>query len=137
MLFIKRFNEKYRQNKQFTRYAIDMLRNYDWPGNIRELENTVERLAITCSDDLITHNHVLTSIPGKRGSDMSTSLQNAPDSPNNLKQSLDDLEKEMIKQAYEQSGSTRKAALILGINQSTVVKKMKKYGLSINTQSIP
>jgi len=135
MLFIKRFNEKYRQNKQFTRYGIHMLRNYDWPGNIRELENTVERLAITCPDDLITHNHILASITGKRGSDMSTSSQNASDSPKNLKQSLNDLEKETIKQAYEQSGSTRKAALILGINQSTVVKKMKKYGLSISALS--
>lgn len=135
MLFIKRFNEKYRQNKQFTRCAIDILRNYEWPGNIRELENTVERLAITCPDDLISHHYVITAIPGQQGSNMTSSEQSAADISNNLKQSVNDFEKAMIKHAYEQSGCTRKAATLLGINQSTVVKKMKKYGLNINDQA--
>lgn len=132
MVFIKRFNEKYRQNKQFTRCAIDIMRNYDWPGNIRELENTVERLAITCPDDLISHHYVIAALPGQHNSKINSAEKTAADITSNLKQSLNDFEKEMIKHAYEQAGCTRKAAAILGINQSTVVKKMKKYGLSIS-----
>jgi PAS domain S-box-containing protein len=129
MIFLKRFNDKYRQNKQMTKHAIGMLRDYDWPGNIRELENTIERLAITCPDDLITHHHLLTSTSSQLGLELSTISQSAHEPITGLKKSLNNLEKEIIRDAYEQSGCTRKAAQLLGINQSTVVKKMKKYGL--------
>jgi PAS domain S-box-containing protein len=129
MIFLKRFNDKYRQNKQMTKHAIGILRHYDWPGNIRELENTIERLAITCPDDLITHHHLLTSMSSELGLELSTISQSAHEPITGLKKSLNNLEKEIIRDAYEQSGCTRKAALLLGINQSTVVKKMKKYGL--------
>jgi transcriptional regulator with PAS, ATPase and Fis domain len=63
---------------------------------------------------------------------LSTISQSAHEPTTGLKKSLNNIEKEMIRHAYEQSGCTRKAALLLGINQSTVVKKMKKYGLNIH-----
>jgi transcriptional regulator with PAS, ATPase and Fis domain len=130
-LFLNKLNSKYHQNKQITNYAIDLLSSYDWPGNIRELENTIERLAITCPDDLITHTHLLPSKVEGISLDP-VAEHNLPGNKGGLKRALDQLEKGMILRAYEQTGCTRKAGILLGINQSTVVKKMKKHELSIN-----
>jgi PAS domain S-box-containing protein len=132
MLFLRKFNDKYNQNKQINNPALEMLCHYHWPGNIRELENTIERLAIMCQDDVITHQFLQKSTSDRLKPDFVTSAQISPDLAANLKDTLDTLEKKMISNAYKQTGCTRKAGLLLGINQSTVVKKMKKHGLTCN-----
>ena len=53
MHFLDKANEKYQRDKTFSSSAIDALMNYDWPGNIRELQNLIERLVLTVDDDCI------------------------------------------------------------------------------------
>ena len=129
-LFLNRFNLKYQQNKSISDRAISLLADHDWPGNIRELENTIERLAVTTQDDLITHDHISVCRSQDDRSHMGASAANPDNNEHHLKKAVDQLEKRMVRQAMERSGCTRKAAVFLGISQSTVVKKMKKHGLS-------
>lgn len=123
MIFLRNFNEKYNLNKQMTNQATMMLMNQDWPGNIRELENTIERLAIMCHGDVIDHNQLPNDL-------LHSHIPHHHNITGNLKEALESLEKEMIANAYLQAGCTRMAGLLLGINQSTVVKKMQKYNLN-------
>jgi transcriptional regulator with PAS, ATPase and Fis domain len=109
-----------------------MLCHNDWPGNIRELENTIERLAIMCQDDMITHHYLQASASNQIGLDYAANPQLLSEYAGDLKEALNKLEREMVGNAYRQTGCTRKAGELLGINQSTVVKKMKKHGLSGN-----
>ena len=88
------------------------------------LKNSIERLVVTCRDDCITAD-VLSGFP------QCISSNGGQTSISSLKQSRDLEEKQIISDAYRGTGNTRKAAEILGISQSSVVKKMKKYGINI------
>ncbi|KKM09069.1 hypothetical protein SY88_20680 [Clostridiales bacterium PH28_bin88] len=131
MFFLKQFNEKYRQNKRVSPETIEALTRYEWPGNIRELENIIERLVVTCHEDLITPNVLQAYGMGYVDMGQSLSAKEPGGLPANmtLKHIMEKNERNLILEAYQRCRSTRKAAELLGINQSTVVKKMKKYGL--------
>jgi PAS domain S-box-containing protein len=105
------------------RSSMDALVAYDWPGNIRELKNVIERSAILCSGDILIVQEAL----GDHGS---------PDlkSDSSLPQNLEDIERANILRALEESGWKVKgegnAASRLGINPSTLRSRIKKLGIS-------
>ncbi len=116
--FLNTFNEKYKREKYFEAGAVQMISDYDWPGNIRALKNTIERLVLIGGRDSIrqqdigiaTKSHYVASAsPGET-----------------LKNAVEALEREMIRQAVKQHGSTRKAAKALGVSQPTIIRKMKQ-----------
>lgn len=126
--FLKRFNESYRTQKEFTSEAMRAMVQYDWPGNVRELEHMVERLAVMSKKMLIGMSdlpdfirekaevdHFEDFLPEQKVSDLSTAVAN--------------LEKRMIKQAMEQTKNASEAAKLLGVDQSTISRKIKKYKL--------
>lgn len=117
--FLKRYNQKYGLQKKMAPEVIARLMNYDWPGNIRELENTVERLVVTSNGNIITlvEQAASTHSAGQKNHQARLSLKDA----------LDDLEAKLINDAYQQCRTTREMAEMLGISQSAVVKKMQKY----------
>jgi TyrR family helix-turn-helix protein len=102
---------------------MDCLLNYDWPGNIRELENTIERLVVTSMDDCISKDAM--------GEIKSIQLNPVKNELTSLKAFLEKEESRMLGEAYRMMGSTRKAAAMLRISQSSMVKKMKKYGIEV------
>ena len=55
--FIKMFNEKYKLNRKVDASVLNKLIEYDWPGNIRELKNVIERAVVISHDDLIKDIH--------------------------------------------------------------------------------
>ncbi len=57
--FLTVFNKKYNYNKTITPEALKILINYDWPGNIREVENLIERLLVTTSNEIIDKQDIL------------------------------------------------------------------------------
>ncbi len=121
--FLDKFNKKYCTNKNLTQDAYDLLNKYDWPGNIRELENLIERLVITCTTENINSNLVLKNIRPKDKSDIEI---------NNiipLKNAVEQVEKQLLIQSLERYKTTRKMADALKISQSSVVKKLQKYNL--------
>lgn len=120
---LARYNTAYGYQKWIHPEVMDCLLNYDWPGNIRELENTIERLVVTSMDDCITKDAM---------AEIKTiDVHPAPNGLTSLKAFLEKEENRLLEEAYRLMGSTRKAAAVLGISQSSMVKKMKKYGIEI------
>ena len=111
---------------------MDYLQQCDWPGNIRELENVIQRLLISCREQRIT---VLDVMKELHGDVMETSAfglteeQLSGEKALDLEQMVSNVEKNIIRYACEKYGSTRKAAKAIGISQTQLVRKKKKYEL--------
>ncbi|WP_269758050.1 helix-turn-helix domain-containing protein [Thalassobacillus sp. C254] len=95
------------------------MEQYHWPGNIREMENLIERLAVTSEYEMIE----IDSLPARM-------REATRDEPSTLKAAIENLEKDMIIQSLKEQRTTRKAAEKLGISQSSIVKKMNKLNIS-------
>ncbi len=126
--FCARFSKHYGRHVTLTPDALDLLATYSWPGNIRELENLIERLVVT-SDGLITHDRVFSTL----------ALSSAPKTPDgenttSLKALVHAYEAELVRQALRREGSVRKAAKSLQVDHSTLVKKMQKMGLHVDME---
>lgn len=114
--FLDKFNTLYEENKTLSLECIERLSSYEWPGNIRELSNCMERLVV-----MTNGNDILWSDLDNVLADDSNGLKEET-----LKAATDRLERKMITEALEQHKTTRKAAAVLGISQATLVQKMKK-----------
>ncbi len=128
-LFLNRYNKKYGQEKQLTYDVVKELEDYSWPGNVRQLKNVIENLVITSDIDYLQVSH----LPWKEGW-RKNEVQNLIDTlAQNQSLSLNDaveaLEKEMLSRAMRDYGSSRKIAEKLKVNQSTIIRKLHKYGL--------
>jgi two-component system response regulator HydG len=124
--FLKRFAEKNRRViKGFTPRAIDLLMRYDWSGNVRELENVVERAVIMTRGEMIT--------PMEFPENLKELDQELKESRIDITagRSLKEIEKEMILRTLEETGGNRThAADILGISRRTLQMKLKEYGIN-------
>lgn len=132
--FLTKLNQKYNFNKYFTDISIQLLNEYKWPGNIRELKNIVERAIIISTGNEITPEDLHLFQPTtpiiivKEKPEESQSAPAIPDElPSDLNQTLADIEYEYLVRAYNQYGNVRDAAQAMGITASTFVRKRKKY----------
>ena len=117
--FLENKNKAHKLNKRFTQQALDMLLDYNWPGNIREIESVIERVLLTSPDTVIQSSNIPDFI--------ASYARNLNDKDFNLKNSLEFYEKRIILQAFEQYKTTTATARALGISQPSVVRKLKKY----------
>jgi TyrR family helix-turn-helix protein len=121
--FVKQFSDKYNIDKQLSINAYAALNEYDWPGNVRELENVIERLMVTTRGDTITAEDIWACI-GEQSSMQSTVKVNdvMP-----IKEAVEEVERQLLQMAHKRYKSTYKMAECLDIDQSTIVRKLKKY----------
>ncbi|MGE5422086.1 MAG: sigma-54 interaction domain-containing protein [Ignavibacteriales bacterium] len=126
VLFLNTFNEHYKQNKQLSREVARMLIKYNWPGNVRELKNTMERCVVMTKGDHLS----ISSLPA-------TMLEEEKQQPAvivsgvmRLNEAVEETEKQVLMNACRTYGSSRKVAQALGVDHSTVVRKMQKYKIS-------
>ena len=110
-------------DKRINADAVETLLKYPWPGNIRELQNIVERLVITTSGDVITDEDIFIFIKDAARDNP------AATSDTSLASALEETEREIFRKALARYGSTRAIARVLQISQPTVVRKLGKYGL--------
>lgn len=104
--------------------ALKIVMDYNWPGNVRELENTIERSIILCKGQTITAGDLPKALIHQ------AQLLDGEAKNLKLKDALKSPEKDLIMQALNSSGWNRNgAAGILGINRTTLYKKMHIYGL--------
>ena len=119
--FMDKFNARYGLNKHLSQEVIDCFYKYDWPGNIRELENLIEQLVLTSEGDEIRPE----SLPDKllhREADTEPA-----DGESSLNKAVEMLEQKMVRSAYAKCGTTVGVAKLLSISQPTAVRKIKKY----------
>lgn len=115
-----------RKVEGFSPEAIASIRAYPWPGNLRELRNSIERAVIMAKHEKI--------VPADFPSEMSHGNSGAPPDGNNAVQvgsliSLEKLEEIHLRKVLERTPSLTEAAQILGIDQATLYRKRKKIGL--------
>lgn len=116
--FVRRFSQKYDLVRRVSPDLMQAFVEYDWPGNIRELENTIERMVVLSPGEWLDSSLFGNSLRPS---------QNVSQNTGTLKEALEKTERQVILHAYSLTGSTRKAAAMLGINQSTVVRKLRLY----------
>jgi len=124
-LFLKQCNKKCSTNKLILPRAVDRLCRYSFPGNIRELANLVEQLLVLSPGEHID----LKDLPFHILKDKSKEHPKPSGDEWDLPKSVARLEKEMISQALKAYGSQRRAAGPLNIDQSTLARKVKRYGI--------
>lgn len=121
--FLHKMNQKYGMRKKLSYELLNNLKNYHWPGNIRELENFIERLVVTTEEDEISYEHV----PGEMFFREEKTLE--IDRP--LKQIMRDVEREILSRSLKKYQTTRKTATALGIDQSTLVRKIQRLNIEV------
>lgn len=121
--FISKYSEIHHKNiSRISTPAIDMLMSYHWPGNIRELENCIER-AVLLSMDGVIHGHQLPPT-------LQTAEASGTGHVGTLQASLDSVERELIVDALKSArGNRAKAARALGISERIMGLRVEKYGI--------
>ena len=141
-LFIKRYAQQMsRPEPQITADALSRLRDFSWPGNVRQLQNAIEYAVVLAKENVINdeslppelllppqlRDHFASIAGGGNGANPGAIPGADPDTLN-----LDDRERQAILQALAQThGNKLKAARILGIHRPTLYNKMKRYGIAV------
>ncbi|MDR5886425.1 sigma 54-interacting transcriptional regulator [Vreelandella janggokensis] len=123
--YLDYFNQLHGLQRRWNLEALELLSSYSWPGNIRELINLTERLAVTVAENEIT----VTSLPSEL---FPSSLFSVEPFSGDLRQQVMQFEQQLIRQALTHHGTTRAAAAALGVDQSTLVKKQRRWRSSAN-----
>lgn len=123
LFFVDKYKEKFGVNKGIDEDALEYLKGSEWPGNIRELENVVQRLLITSKGEMITAYDVMR----EKHQDLFEPMAAVESEDISLPAMVEKLERRIIKNAYEKHGSTRKAAAAIGISQTQFTRKKNKY----------
>jgi PAS domain S-box-containing protein len=122
--YLAKYNKRLNDHKQIDPDAMAVLLKYDWPGNIRELQNIVERLILTTRENVIT----VDNLPGFMAH-VRALPPRYPETPMTLNEIMDQAEKEALIHIMGKHKSTRAMAKALGISQPSVVRKLHKHGL--------
>ncbi len=126
--FLERINPRVGVNlRGVSREGMQLLFDHDWPGNVRQLANTLERAAILSSGDVLTASDV--------GRALDVSNRRLPDEPQaafhetgNLRDTLQDMERNMILAALRKTGGVQKdAARLLGVSPKNLWNKIQKH----------
>mgnify|MGYP006145416883 CR=1 FL=1 len=152
--FRRRLEARGDKPAEFSQGALQALMQHRWPGNIRELENLVERMSITHAGELVRvrdlpvryagdfiqssedekscllDKPLISAIPAARPAEDTEEAAALPSQGMDLRQHLQDLEVNYINEALRQvNGVVSQAAKLLGLQRTTLVEKMKKFGL--------
>jgi transcriptional regulator with PAS, ATPase and Fis domain len=128
--YLQKTNDKYQTIKKIHPSTYEVLTHYEWPGNIRELENLIERLILTIDEPAIYPKHLPLAITGQvehEEDSSSSAIEQELSGKQDLKKTLEKIEIQLIAKAYKQCKTTYEMADYLGISQPSVIYKLKKY----------
>ncbi|SMD11755.1 sigma-54 interaction domain-containing protein [Sporomusa malonica] len=124
--FLNQFNKKYKKEHSISPECRDILLDYSWPGNIRELENMIERLVVVVEDSVINVCH-LPKVFSEAFSKKIQLLEVAEPQASALDTAVIQVERKMVVEAFRKYGSSRKVAHALNISQSRAHRLIEKY----------
>jgi transcriptional regulator with PAS, ATPase and Fis domain len=135
--FIKRFNVSHRREiSGITPDALNQLKKYHWPGNIRELENVIERCFILEKSNLITVKSIPENIMLADGSNVEIDFPKHYSGPLDFEKFREETEKEFIIRALKANkGRINKTVAYANIPKNTLLRKIKKFGISVRDYS--
>lgn len=121
--FLEKFNKRMRKSiEDVSKEVLSILMKYDYPGNVRELENIIEHACVMCQTTRIKTNHLPPEIIPQKGSLEIEEKENRPP--------LQSFEKQLLRETLEKhNGNKIAVAKELKLHRSTLWRKMKKYGL--------
>lgn len=126
--FLEKYGKKFGVTRGIDEDAVEYLKRCEWPGNIRELENIVQRLIISSKGENISLIDVMAQLHSEVFDVNAVVTDDEPDREElNLEVMVNGFERNIIKYACDKYGSTRKAAKAIGISQTQLVRKKKKY----------
>lgn len=118
--FLYKFNRKYGMNKLISEDCLQWLTYYSWPGNVRQLENLIERLVIT-SEEVIG----IDDLP--KGIYIHSHLQIEKNTPTSLSEAIDLAKRKMVRTSYKLNRTSRRVAKDLQISQTYAAKLIREY----------
>ncbi|WP_019416131.1 sigma 54-interacting transcriptional regulator [Paenisporosarcina sp. TG20] len=121
--FTDQLCQKYNEEKKFKPLLLKKLQEYSWPGNVQELQNIIERLFVTSEGVWIE----LEDLPEHMKVDKTHEKSIKINKIIPLKEAIELVEKELLEMAELKYGSTTKIAKVLGVNQSTISRKIQRY----------
>lgn len=127
LFFLEEFNQKYSYRKRVSSLVMKQLRDYTWPGNVRELRNVVERMVVLSPGNNLEIPADLEMPDLKRKMDV---LYEGKETMLPLGEYIDQKEKEYLLWVRARCRTTREMAKYLQVDHSTVIRKLKKYGIS-------
>jgi DNA-binding NtrC family response regulator len=114
-----------------SRDARDLVRRHAWPGNIRELQNAIERGLITCEGTLVTAAHLAIPLPSEQTTPSRPSEPVRPAGP----MALNELERKAIIDALQRThGHKARAAQLLGLTRFQLYSRLKRYHIDVSAE---
>ena len=126
-LLVEYFLKKYAgDKKKISQKAIEALKDYSWKGNVRELENIIERVTLLCDSELIDVHHLPEEIKQASAAGPIT----VPSGGLNFERTIEDIEKTYLLKALEKTNGVKtEAAKLLNLSFRSFRHKLKKYGI--------
>ena len=118
--FANHFSEKYHKKFELNETFLEPLINQEWKGNMRELENYIERMIVMAESE-----NILSSLIAEEKEALS--MDNSAENQMSLQYRLEKYEAEIVREAYRKYPNTYKVAEVLGISQPSASRKVKKY----------
>ncbi|WP_167577420.1 sigma-54-dependent Fis family transcriptional regulator [Ammoniphilus sp. YIM 78166] len=117
--FLEKFNKKYNKNITMPYDMVTLLKRFNWPGNVRELSNLIERYVVLSGEKEIIRSYVQSV---EYATIQTSEIRD-------LKKTVEDFEQKIILDTLEEEKSSYQAALKLGVSQSYIARRLKKYKL--------
>jgi Nif-specific regulatory protein len=128
--FLNQLNQKYQKSVKISKEVLKIFLEYPWPGNVRELENTLESMVILSDDELITPEHLPEVFKSCQISQPKSDVQESSLQAINLKQQIEEEEKQRIISALKACKFNQtQAAKLLGMTRRQLNYRLHKYGI--------
>ncbi len=126
--FLDKFNRQFGITKELDTETLEILEEYSWPGNVRELENLMERLMVLSPEKKI---HVSDLPVALRNGFTGRKLFSDVTQTDTYRSVMSKVEKKILEEAKVKSGNLKEMAQILGLDKSSVSRKLKKHGIPL------
>lgn len=132
--FLKKISQKLNANIQYVQEdVIKSLQSYDWPGNVREMENVVEKMISMANGDSLYVKHLPAELLNKKypEPELSSQVENCPKERKTLKDIIAEKEREtIISLLFQYKGNISQVAREMGVSRNTIYRKIEIYNIS-------